>query len=450
MISLGKFFGTDGIRGIAGVDLTADFAFKLGNVVGSYLLNKQKSKIITIGRDTRISSGMLEAAISAGICAAGMDINLLEVVPTPLVSFAILREKLAGGIMITASHNPFEYNGIKVFGSNGIKLEDWQEQEIEALFEKSVLQNVSHVDVGVVRRDNLTKIKYVESLKGLISSLQIRPKIAIDCANGSASATANLIFGELGNLGDLKIINQNPDGININKHCGSTDMRSLIEFVKKEGSDIGFAFDGDADRCLTVNSSGEVLDGDNILMILARFMIQNKKLAGSKVVATKLSNMGFLKAMADLGIEVTTTDVGDKYVFEEMGRSGANLGGENSGHLICLDYSKAGDGQLTACLLLKAISELGLDFNELGSEFKKFPQVGKNIRVKDNKAIIEKKALKDEIERCKGALKDGGRVIVRASGTEPVIRIMVEGQDQKQIEELAESLAKTVEELSPS
>jgi phosphoglucosamine mutase len=450
VVSLSKFFGTDGIRGVVGIDLTADFAAKLGNVVGSYLLSEQKSKTIAIGRDTRISSGMLEAAISAGICAAGMDVNLLDVVPTPLVSFAILSEKFAGGIMITASHNPFEYNGIKVFGSNGIKLEDWQEQNVEALFEKSAFQNVSHIDVGVIRRDNLTKMKYVKSLKNLTNSLRIKPKIAIDCANGSASATANLIFGELGNLGDLKIINQNPDGININKNCGSTDMHNLIEFVKKEGCDIGFAFDGDADRCLAVNSSGELLDGDSILMILAKFMTQNKKLADSRVVATKLSNMGFLKAMADSGIEVTTTDVGDKYVFEEMQKSGANLGGENSGHMVCLDYSKAGDGQLTACLLLKAISELGLNFNKLGNEFKKFPRFEKNISVKDNKAIVEKEALKDKIKHCEDELKGEGRVIVRASGTEPVIRIMVEGQNQKQIEELAESLAKTVEELSSS
>ncbi|GHU85190.1 phosphoglucosamine mutase [Clostridia bacterium] len=441
---MGKFFGTDGVRGVVGADLTADFAFKLGNVVGSYFLSKQKSEIIAIGKDTRISSGMLKAAIAAGICAAGMNVNLLGVVPTPLVSFAILDENLAGGIMITASHNPFEYNGIKVFGSDGMKLEEWQEQEVEELLEKCELKNASSIDIGIIRHDNLTKTKYAESLRSLLNPLQIKPKIAIDCANGSASATANLIFGEFENL---EIIHQKPDGININKRCGSTDMQSLIELVKKESCDIGFAFDGDADRCLAVNSSGELIDGDNILMILAKFMMQNKKLAGSKVVATKLSNMGFLKTMADLGIEVTTTDVGEKYVFEEMKRVGANLGGENSGHVICLDHSKAGDGQLTACLLLKAISELGLDFNKLGNEFKRFPQVWKNVKAKNNKAVIEEKALKDEIKNCENELKNEGRVLVRASGTEPVIRIVVEGRNQKQIERLAESLAKTVDRL---
>ncbi|GHV29770.1 phosphoglucosamine mutase [Clostridia bacterium] len=441
---MGKFFGTDGIRGVVGTDLTADFAFRLGNVAGSYFLKSSTSKTIAIGKDTRISSGMLEAAVAAGICAAGMNVNLLGVTPTPLVSFAILNGDLAGGIMITASHNPFEYNGIKVFGSDGMKLEEWQEQEVEKLLEKCALKNASSIDIGIIRHDNLTKTKYTERLRGLIAPLQIKPKIAIDCANGSASATANLIFSGFGNL---KIINQNPDGININKSCGSTDMQSLIEFVKKESCDIGFAFDGDADRCLAVNSSGKLLDGDNILMILARFMERNKKLVDSKVVATKLSNMGFLKAMANLGIEVTTTDVGDKYVFEEMKRVGANLGGENSGHVVCLDYSKAGDGQLTACLLLKAISELGLDFNELGHEFEKFPQVWKNVKVENNKAVIEEKALKDEIKNCENELKNEGRVLVRASGTEPVIRIVVEGRNQEQIEGLAESLAKTVEQF---
>jgi phosphoglucosamine mutase len=442
---LKKYFGTDGVRGIAGKDLTADLAFEIGKAAGSFFINTKGVGTVTIGKDPRASSGMIEIAVAAGLCSVGMDVNLLGIVPTPLVSFAVLNEGLVGGVMISASHNQYEYNGIKVFDATGMKLCKKQEQKIEEIMANSL--NMCVRKPGTVFCNRAVKAGYLAKMKELVDGIEYKKKplkVAVDCANGSASETANEIFRD---FGSLQVIYGEPNGRNINCECGSTNVRNLVEFVKKNNCDIGFAFDGDADRCFAVNRNGKVLDGDNILWIVAKHAACNGELQGSKVVVTKMSNMGLFKAMEAKGINVIKTDVGDKCVLEAMLQNNCNLGAENSGHLIYLDYSKTGDGQLTACLFLKAILELGIDFNELGNEFEKYQQINGNVMLHNKKNVLSDDFFQNEIEKCENELGEFGRIIVRESGTEPVIRILVEGEDGVMAKDILERLVRITEEL---
>ncbi|MDR1354000.1 MAG: phosphoglucosamine mutase [Oscillospiraceae bacterium] len=445
-----RYFGTDGIRGIAGEDLTAELAFKVGNAIGQFIAEElaPSAKTVVVGRDTRISSGMMEAAVTAGICAAGLNTHLLGVAPTPLVSFAITAGHFAAGIMITASHNSYEYNGIKVFGPDGVKLNIIQEQKIESLLKDGGIKNTNCRKIGAIYYDNLMTAKYLKYLRGFVTAVKFKdttPKIILDCANGGASVTANFIFGGLKNS---KIIHNNPNGVNINRNCGAEAINSLRQTLIEEKYDIGFAFDGDADRCLMLNSAGKILDGDNISLILAKLMMQTGRLSIPKIVATQTSNLGFSKAVNNMGLEpVIIADIGDKYVVEEMLKNGYSIGAEHSGHVICADYSRSSDGQLTACLLLKAIAELGLDLHKLGQEFEKVPRIHKTVQCKNNNEIILNETLNDVVKQYETELGSQGRIIVRASGTEPVVRLFVEGPNPQRIAEIADHLVRIVGEV---
>lgn len=446
---MGRLFGTDGARGVANSELTCELAMKIGRAAAMVLTEScaHKPKVL-IGMDTRASSHMLAAAIGAGLCSVGADVLIIDVVPTPAVAFLVKEYDYDAGVMISASHNPCEYNGIKIFQGNGYKLPDELENEIEEIIldETKVPPVVLGGDVGKISFSSKAVDDYIFHLAMTADGDFKGMKIALDCANGSASVTARALFTRLG--AKCCIINETPNGTNINENCGSTHLEQLQKFVVENKCDIGFAFDGDADRLLVVDENGEVVDGDKIIAVCSKFMKENNKLKNNTAVVTVMSNMGFFKFCEKNGINCIKTKVGDRYVLEEMVKNGYVIGGEQSGHIIFLDYATTGDGQMSAIQVLNVLKHTGKKISELASEMQVYPQVLINVRVSNfGKARLEKdEEVQLAIREASEELGDTGRVLVRVSGTEPLVRVMLEGEDYNQIKSLAESIAKVIEE----
>ncbi len=436
---MGRLFGTDGARGVAITELTCELAMNIGRAA-AIVLTKHKaagSKArLLIGKDTRVSSDILEAALISGIMSVGADAVTLGVVPTPAVAYLVIHENADAGVMISASHNSVEYNGIKLFAGTGFKLPDEVENEIEALIldTPEIMQLSSGTGVGRVSALPNAAELYIEHIAKCAS---IRPgsmRIIADCANGSASATALKLFGRLGLRAD--IINASPDGCNINEKCGSTHIEKLCERVKKGGYDLGVAFDGDADRCLAVDNKGRVVDGDRLIAIISGKMKADGVLNKDTAVVTVMSNLGFHMYMKEHGIETVCTAVGDRYVLERMLSDGFNIGGEQSGHIIFLDHATTGDGQLTAVKLISLLSQSGKPLSEYNDEFMNYPQVLENVKITEDKKGLwdSNAAILAAIKEAETALGSNGRILVRESGTEPLIRVMIEGKDENEVQ----------------
>lgn len=449
---MGRLFGTDGARGIANTEISCELAMKIGRatamVLGEDRTGKSDKLKILIGTDTRKSADMLASAIAAGFCSVGADVLLLGVVPTPAVAFLVKEYSYDAGVMISASHNPCEYNGIKIFRSNGYKLPDALEEKIEAIILDGVLPPPLKIgaDVGSITSGKNAIKDYIKHIESTAVAHFYGMRIAIDCANGSASETANELFRKLG--AECTVINCKPDGANINRDCGSTHIEQLQKFVSENGFDLGLAFDGDADRLLCVDGDGALVDGDKIIAICAKNMKQRGCLNANTAVATVMSNMGLFEFFKNNGINCEKTKVGDRYVLEKMLERGYHIGGEQSGHVIFLDHATTGDGQLTAVQLLNVIRNTGKTLKELASEIEIFPQVLLNVKVSalGKLRLNEDKDIKIAIEEAEKELGDTGRVLVRASGTEPLVRVMLEGKDSEQIQRLAEQIAEVVRE----
>ena len=446
---MGRLFGTDGARGVANSELTCELAMKIGRAAAMVLTEScaHKPKVL-IGMDTRASSHMLAAAIGAGLCSVGADVLIIDVVPTPAVAFLVKEYDYDAGVMISASHNPCEYNGIKIFQGNGYKLPDELENEIEEIIldETKLPPVVLGGDVGKISFSSKAVDDYIFHLAMTADGDFKGMKIALDCANGSASVTARALFTRLG--AKCCIINETPNGTNINENCGSTHLEQLQKFVVENKCDIGFAFDGDADRLLVVDENGEVVDGDKIIAVCSKFMKENNKLKNNTAVVTVMSNMGFFKFCEKNGINCVKTKVGDRYVLEEMVKNGYVIGGEQSGHIIFLDHATTGDAQMSAIQVLNVLKSTGKKISELASEMQVYPQVLINVRVSNfGKARLDKdEEVQLAIREASEELGDTGRVLVRVSGTEPLVRVMLEGEDYNQIKSLAESIAKVIEE----
>ena len=438
---MGRLFGTDGVRGIANADLSPELAFRLGEAAGR-ILAKQGGRIV-IGRDTRRSGDMLEAALVAGIGAAGADALLAGIVPTPAVAFLTRELGADAGAVISASHNPAEYNGIKFFDRDGFKLADDVEGAIEAFVAGSDHpERPTGAEVGIVSRLEDAVARYVrhavatapERLEGL--------RIVLDCGHGAGSTTSALALRELG--ADVDEIDCDWNGTDINLGCGSTHLEVLAQAVRSTGADLGIAHDGDADRTLAVDESGAEVDGDEIMAICARMMHEAGTLTGDVVVGTVMTNLGFIVAMREMGVDVRTTAVGDRYVLEEMRRSGAALGGEQSGHIIFLQHTTTGDGLITAIQLLGAVRSSGRPLSELKRVMRRFPQVLENVRVSDLSGLPGNTAIAGAIEAEEAALGERGRVLVRASGTEPVVRVMAEASESQTAQAVVARLVQVV------
>lgn len=447
---MGRLFGTDGARGIANTEISCELAMKIGRATAMVLgENKGDRKLkILVGTDTRISADMLSSAIAAGFCSVGCDVLQLGVVPTPAVAFLVKEYSYDAGVMISASHNPCEYNGIKIFRSNGYKLPDEMEERIEAIILDEILPPPLKVgaQIGSITSGKNAVKDYIHHIESSAVAHFYGMRIAIDCANGSASETANELFRRLG--AECTVFNCRPDGENINKNCGSTHIEILQKYVKDNGFDLGFAFDGDADRLLCVDEDGNLVDGDKIMAICAKAMKDQGRLNANTLVATVMSNMGLFQFCKKNNINCEKTKVGDRYVLERMLEKGFHIGGEQSGHVIFLDYATTGDGQLTAVQLLNVIRSTGKSLKELAAEIEIFPQVLKNVRVSSlgKLRLFEDKDIKIAIEEAEKELGENGRVLVRASGTEPLVRVMLEGKDEAQIERLCGQIAEIVRE----
>ena len=447
---MGRLFGTDGVRGVAGSELAPELAINIGRAAAMVLTRhtNKKAKVL-IGKDTRISGDMLESALSAGLCSVGADVQLCGVVPTPAIAYLVKKYGCDAGVVISASHNPMEFNGIKIFNGEGYKLADEIENEIEALIldtpEKIV--NVTGGDMGVVTRIDTAARDYIDYLKTACTADLSGMKVVFDCANGASSVTAPTLFTELGV--QATFIGAQPNGTNINDGCGSTHLDNLAKVVKEGGFDCGIAFDGDADRCLAVDENGNEIDGDKIIAILATRMKAQGKLAQDTAVVTVMSNLGFMKHMEKREIKTAITAVGDRYVLEEMRAKGYNLGGEQSGHVILSDFATTGDGQLTAIALLNNFAtETDKKVSDFNGCFSKYPQVLINVRTTaEGKAFYKKdEYIEGFIEAKQQQLMGAGRVLVRLSGTEPLIRVMVEGESFEKITEVANDIVDKIKE----
>jgi len=445
---MGRLFGTDGVRGIANKELSPELAFKIGRA-GAYVLTSStntKPKIL-VGSDTRISCGMLESALVAGICSVGAEAVLVGVVPTPAIAYLVRTENADAGVVISASHNSFEHNGIKFFSGEGYKLSDEIEERIEAIIldDAETIDCPIGADIGRISHAPELAEKYVKFAISTIETEFDGIKVALDCANGAASATAKTAFQALG--ADVYVINDQPNGININTNCGSTHMEQLTEFVKQTGADIGIAFDGDADRTLMLDENGEMVDGDKIMLMLANDYKAKGTLKNNTLVATVMSNLGLFVAAEKLGINVLKAAVGDRYVLEEMIKGGHCIGGEQSGHVILLDYNTTGDGLVTALAVTALMKSSEKKLSELATVMDVFPQVMFNAIVDNaNKAKLHTdEEIKSAIAQAEEQFKDTGRVLVRASGTEPLIRVMIEGQDVELITKSAKEIADLIE-----
>ncbi|MDL4841251.1 phosphoglucosamine mutase [Aquibacillus rhizosphaerae] len=444
---MGKYFGTDGVRGIANKDLTPELAFKLGRF-GGYVLTKEtvRPKIL-IGRDTRISGSMLEGALAAGLLSIGAEVMRLGVISTPGVAFLTKAMSAEAGVMISASHNPVEDNGIKFFGPDGFKLTDAQENEIEALIdqEEDTLPRPVGEHIGQINDYFEGGQKYIQYLKQSVDSEFDGLHIALDCAHGSASSLAPHLFADL--EADISTIGSSPDGLNINDGVGSTHPETLQALVLEKKADIGLAFDGDGDRLIAVDEKGNIIDGDQIMFICAKYLNGKGLLRHSTVVSTIMSNIGFYKALESNGMKSDKTSVGDRYVMEEMRKGGYNLGGEQSGHIIFLDYITTGDGMLTALQLVNVVKETGKPLSELAAEMEKFPQVLKNIRVIDKNEALVHPRIQEVIDKVETEMGDQGRVLVRPSGTEPLVRVMVEAPTIEECNQYVDEVANVINEL---
>lgn len=446
---MGILFGTDGVRGVANEKLTCELAVDIGRAA-AYVLNRNASKRpkILIGKDTRASSDMLENALAAGICSVGADAVLLGYIPTPGVAYLVNKYDADAGFVISASHNPMEFNGIKIFNSQGSKLDDEIENEIEAfiLARKSEIELKTHGDIGSVSRCDTTVDDYVDHVAGCIDNDLSGMRVAFDCANGASYETAQKLFARLGV--ECIFTGITPNGRNINDGVGSTHLNSLRDIMKKNDVQIGIAFDGDADRCLAVDENGAEIDGDKIIAILAKDFKSRGVLVNDTVVVTVMTNLGFMDFCKKYGIKAVRTAVGDRYVLEEMKRSGYCLGGEQSGHVILTGYSTTGDGELTAAMLLSIMKQSGEKASELAKEVGHYPQTLVNVRTTDEgKARFrDDEELQGYIEAAQQELFDTGRVLVRVSGTEPLIRIMVEGRDEAKIQFIAKDLERKIKE----
>lgn len=446
---MGRLFGTDGARGVANKDLNVRLALGIAEAAGMILKRETGRKpVFVVGKDTRISGDMLESAMTAGLCSVGADVLLLGVVPTPAVAYLVKELGADAGIMLTASHNPYEFNGIKIFNGKGFKLSDADEEEIE----KIVLDGTEEIEyaaadeIGRVKDEQYKVSLYTRHIKSTVTGALANLKVVLDCSNGSASRTAAGIFAGMG--AQLTILAAQPDGVNVNENCGSMHIEALAEYVKANRFDVGLAFDGDADRCLAVDSEGDIIDGDVLIAIFAKRMKERGVLRGSAMVGTVMSNLGFFRFGEENGITVHATKVGDRYVLEKMLAEGYMVGGEQSGHVIFLEHMTTGDGQLSGLQLLDVISQTGKPLCELKKIMVKYPQVSVNVHAeKEQKARLPKaKAVWDAIDAYSAELAENGRILVRPSGTEPLIRVMVEGSDIEQIDNIAHSLARLIEE----
>jgi len=447
---LRKYFGTDGIRRIANLELTPDLVFRVAKA-GAHVLTKHSNHVptILIGRDTRISGTLIESAMTAGFLSYGANVKLLGVMPTPAVAYLTKKLKADASVVISASHNTFEFNGIKYFSNQGMKIPDEIEEEIEEIIDSEKLSTLMAVGdkIGISEDSSKYVVEYIQFFKDIFGDeLRNCPlKVAIDTANGATSQVAEMVFTELGV--DFEIINHHPNGVNINEKCGSTCLETISEYVKKNGFDLGIAYDGDGDRCLAVDENGETIDGDIIMAILAEHLKEQNQLKQNTLVVTVMSNLGLKKYGEANNIDLVSTKVGDRYVLEKMLKNGYNLGGEQSGHVILLDYNPTGDGMLTSLMLIRAILQKKKKASEMRKIVKIYPQVLVNSKVSSDKKYdyetdVEIKQKMAELEK---EFSGNGRVLIRPSGTEPKIRIMIEGENQEYITQKAQELADLIE-----
>lgn len=445
---MGRLFGTDGVRGVANSELTCDLAMKIGKAA-AYVLTKEtkhKPKIL-IGKDTRISGDMLEAALTAGLCSVGAGVISLGVIPTPAVAYLTRKYEADAGIVISASHNSAEFNGIKIFNSNGYKLSDEIEDRIEALIrgEGGEIDLPTGDAVGIVTKCDTALADYMEFAKGTVDCDLSGMKIAIDCANGASFKSSVEVIVDLG--AEAFVVHNHPNGTNINLNCGSTHTKAFQEYVKNIDVDLGLSFDGDADRLLVVDEKGNLIDGDKIMFICANYLREKGLLEKDTLVTTVMTNLGLVLAAKEQGIKLVQTKVGDRYVLEEMLKSGYVLGGEQSGHIIFLDYNTTGDGLCTALQLLSIVKKTGKKLSELAEVFQTLPQVTVNAKVQNSKKeeYQSDKVIMSEIADLEKEFEGKGRVLIRPSGTEPCVRVMLEGDDLSLITQKANYLAKLIE-----
>ena len=435
---MGKYFGTDGFRGEANKDLTVDHAFKIGRYLGWYYRRDHRPQIV-IGKDTRRSSYMYEAALCAGLTASGADAFLLHVTSTPSVSYITRSDDFDCGIMISASHNPYTDNGIKLINADGEKMEEELLNGIEAYIDSDEqLPYATGADIGCTIDYAAGRNRYIGYLITLATRSYKGMRVGLDCANGSTWMMAKSVFDALG--ADTHVIANDPDGLNINVNCGSTHIENLRSFVVANNLDVGFAFDGDADRCLAVDEKGNIVNGDHILYISAKFLQERGKLGNSKVVTTIMSNMGLYKALDELGIGYEKTPVGDKYVAENMKKNGHLIGGEQSGHIIFSQFATTGDGVLTAIKVMEAMTETKQPLSKLTEGMKMYPQKLKNVIVDDKDGTLADEAVRAEVKKVEAELGTEGRVVLRKSGTEPLLRVMVEAGTQELCEEKVDQI----------
>lgn len=442
---MGKYFGTDGVRGVANKELTPELAFKLGRFGGYVLTQDTTRPKVLIGRDTRVSGHMLEGALAAGLLSIGAEVMRLGVISTPGVAYLTKATSAESGVMISASHNPVEDNGIKFFGPDGFKLTDAQEKEIEELLDQDedTLPRPSGSDLGQVNDYFEGGQKYIQYLKQSVDVDFDGLHIALDCAHGATSALAPHLFADL--EADISRIGTSPDGLNINNGVGSTHPETLRDFVLEKEADIGLSFDGDGDRLIAIDEKGNIVDGDHIMYICGKYLNEKGLLRHSTVVSTIMSNIGFYKALENHGMKSDKTAVGDRYVMEEMRKGGYNLGGEQSGHIIFLDYNTTGDGLLTALQLVNVLKETDKPLSELAAEMEKFPQVLKNVRVIDKNEALTNPKIIEAIEKVETKMGDEGRVLVRPSGTEPLVRVMVEAPTKEDCEKYVDEVVQVID-----
>lgn len=444
---MGKYFGTDGVRGIANKELTPELAFKLGRY-GGYVLSQHEDSSrkprVLVGRDTRISGEMLEQALIAGLLSVGIEVFQLGVISTPGVAYLTRLQKASAGVMISASHNPAEDNGIKFFGADGFKLVDDQEAEIEALLdaEEDTLPRPSAEGLGSLDEFPEGLLKYsqflVQSIPGDLADMTV----CLDAANGATATAVNRVFADLET--DFYTMGTSPNGLNINDGVGSTHPEALAEMVVEKGADAGLAFDGDGDRIIAVDELGRIIDGDKIMYICAKYLAEKKRLKKDTIVTTVMSNLGFHKAVEEIGLKDVVTQVGDRYVVEEMRKNDYNFGGEQSGHMIFLDYNTTGDGMLSGIQLLNVMKQTGKKLSELADEATIYPQKLVNIRVTDKNGAMEVPAIKAVVEQAEAEMNGEGRILVRPSGTEPLLRVMAEAPTQEKVDYYVDKIAEVV------
>ena len=443
-----KYFGTDGVRGVANKELTCDLAYKLGRAGGYVLTNNEYKVKVVVGKDTRQSGDMLEAALIAGLMSVGCDVITVGVIPTPGVAYLTRKYGAECGVVISASHNPMEDNGIKFFNKDGFKLDDEIELKIEEYIDnmEKIAYNPIGNEVGVRIHKHTAAQDYVDYLKSIVDTDLTGLKVVLDCANGAAYKVAPEVFRELG--AEVIAMNVTPDGENINHKCGSTHPEGLQKAVVEHNADLGLAYDGDADRLIAVDEKGHEVDGDHIMILGAVYLKKQNKLANDTLVVTTMSNIGLHAAAKEYGIDLAITDVGDRYVIEEMKKSGHNLGGEQSGHMIFLDYNTTGDGTLSSLIVSKIVKEEGKTLSEQSALMTTYPQVLINVEVRNEvkNKFMENDEIRAEIERLEKLMNGTGRVLIRPSGTQPLVRVMLEGKDEGQIRELAQGLADLIKE----